>query len=233
MTLVLGIGNKARQGKDSFATAIEDYFIKQNVAAEKHWLSTYKPVIVQRHAFADALYQEVNQYLASPWGKSWLRRDVSLKVIASEKENAVIIPDGVHPDPNAEVNFRAPYGKHATLLQFWGTEYRRSQDPEYWVKKWKAGIDPKANIVLTTDMRFWNEAWAIKNAGGFTVRVNRLNADGTPFVDPSRDANHPSETQLDGYNFDYQLTVKTGDVAILGEWAITLVHYLRAMKGHK
>ena len=199
--------------------------MSQQYAAERHGLTHFKPVKVQIHAFADALYKEVNE---------WLK--VNPKWEQTPGDNLIYgtrLPDWVIPTPNPEVNMRAPYGKHAKLLQWWGTEFRRSQDPLYWVTKWKAGIDPKANIVLATDMRFINEALAVKDVGGYTVRVSRLNADGTPFVDTSRDPNHPSEIELDGHNFDYRLVMKTGDLALLEEWAVTLVHYLRALKGHK
>lgn len=226
--LIIGLGNKARHGKDSFASAIDLHYATQYYAAVKHNLGGYKPITVQRIAFSDALYNEVNAFLASPCGKAWLRGEAGLRV-----DTGIYLPDWVVPTPNAEVNIRAPHGKHAKLLQWWGTEYRRAEDPNYWVKQWGASINSKANIVLTTDMRFTNEAQAIKYAGGYTVQVNRLNTDGTRFIDPSREPNHPSETQLDGYNYDYKITVKTGDLALLEEWAVTLVHYLRALEGHK
>lgn len=229
--LILGLGNKARHGKDSFAKAIDSHYAIQAAAAGRHGLMNYKPIVVQHHAFADALYKEVNQWLATAEGTLW--RNGVHRPTGHFVQEAVAIPDWVQPDPNPEASSRAPLGKHAKLLQWWGTEYRRNQDQMYWVKQWKAGINPKANIVLSTDMRFSNEAEAIKQVGGFTINVSRLNADGTPFVDPSRDKNHVSETQLDGYNFDFRISVKTGDLVLLEEWAITLVHYLRAMKGQK
>jgi hypothetical protein len=89
----------------------------------------------------------------------------------------------------------------------------------------------KANIVLATDMRFTNETNVIKQLGGYTVNVTRVSQDGRPFYDPARPADHISETQLDDYNYDYRLIVKTGDQALLEEYAITLIHYLRALKG--
>lgn len=228
MTLVLGLGNKARHGKDSFAAAVTTYFVNLDAAAAKHGLK-HKPVVVQHIAFADALYREVNQFLGSDTGKRWVTGETRQTTFA----HILSIPEWVTPDPNAEVSARAPYGKHPKLLQWWGTEYRRSQNQNYWVDQWRAAINSKADIVLSTDMRFTNEAAAVKSVGGFTIQVNRKNIDGTRFLDPTRPANHPSETQLDGYNFDYEITVKTGDLALLEEWAITLVHYLRALKGHK
>ncbi len=222
--LILGLGNRARHGKDSFAEAIDSHFAIQHAAAARHGLTSYKPVIIQRLSFADALYREVNDWLKI--NPEWIHGGEGLI-------GTMRIPDWVKPDPNAEKSVRAPYGKQAKLLQFWGTEYRRAQDPDYWVKQWKAAISPKANIVIATDMRFLNEADTIKSAGGYTIQVNRKNVDGTPFVDPSRDPLHASEIQLDSYNYDYQITVKTGDLVLLDQWATALVYYLRALKGHK
>lgn len=48
---------------------------------------------------------------------------------------------------------------------------------------------------IITDTRFPNEANAIKRAGGYIIRVNR------PGYGPVN--NHPSETSLDEYKFDY------------------------------
>jgi hypothetical protein len=231
--LIIGLGNRARNGKDSFASAIDSHYASQYFAAQKHGLRNYHPVEIQRLAFADALYREVNAFLHafkdSVVGPNWMGATIT------DEDNGTIakIPDWVQPTPNVEVSTRAPYGKHAKLLQWWGTEYRRTQDSNYWVKAWKAAINPKAHIVLVTDMRFLNEAAAVKSLGGATVQVNRLNQDGTPFVDPSRDADHRSETELDGYNYDHKITVKSGQQALLEEYAITLVHYLKIMKGQK
>jgi hypothetical protein len=221
--LLLGLGNRARHGKDSFASAVDAHFATQHAAALRHGLK-HTPVVVQHIAFADALYREVND---------WLRVNPEWAKGGEGLVGTTRIPDWVKPDPNAEVSKRAPLGKHAKLLQWWGTEHRRAQNQNYWVDQWKAGLNPNANIIVSTDMRFLNEAAAVKSVGGFTVQVNRKNGDGTPFVDPTRPADHVSETELDGYNYDYQLTVKTGDLALLDQWATALVYYLRALKGHK
>lgn len=58
------------------------------------------------------------------------------------------------------------------LLQWWGTEFRRAQDPDYWVKR---GLETAENsrypVVFFTDTRFPNEVQAIRDAGGFIVNV--------------------------------------------------------------
>jgi hypothetical protein len=221
--LILGLGNKARHGKDSFAQAITQYYAALDAHYGKH-VPTHKPTVIQRISFADPLYKEVNAWLATDDGKDFRAGQGPIRVA-----NGVYLPEWVTPD-NPAVDPRAPLGKYAKLLQWWGTEYRRAQDPEYWTKQWKAAINPNALIVMSTDMRFANEALAVKQAGGYTIQVNRLNVDGSPYVDQSRDPKHPSETQLDTYNYDFKITVKTGDLVLLEEWAVTLVHFLRARK---
>ncbi len=58
------------------------------------------------------------------------------------------------------------------LLQWWGTEFRRAEDLNYWVR-WglKAAYLSKADVVMFTDTRFQNEVDAITTAGGMIVNV--------------------------------------------------------------
>lgn len=49
------------------------------------------------------------------------------------------------------------------ILQTHGTEYRRSQDPEYWIKKLKQNIESSnVGAIVISDVRFQNEAAFIK-----------------------------------------------------------------------
>src|SRR5271157_528399 len=70
--LILGLGNKARQGKDSFVDAVEAHYLRQLAAANMHGLSKFKGIKIQKLSFADALYKEVNAFLASPAGRCWV-----------------------------------------------------------------------------------------------------------------------------------------------------------------
>lgn len=96
-------------------------------------------------------------------------------------------------------------------LQYWGTEIRRRQDENYWVRK---ALTPALEAVAAgrsvfiTDVRFGNELVAAQRAGFFAVRldvtratqISRLRArDGLDADLTSLD--HPSETALDGYEF--------------------------------
>ena len=81
------------------------------------------------------------------------------------------------------------------LLQWWGTEYRRSQDPDYWTKAWKdkiETIDLNHTHVLVDDVRFVNEYNAIKKQKGLLVKILRPGFGGAN--------NHSSESSLDHVN---------------------------------
>jgi hypothetical protein len=200
--LLVGFGNKARQGKDTIASAIKQYYVG--------------PASVGIFKFAGALYQEVNTFLKQT--PDWTIRQF-------RNVEGIQFPDWVQPDPNPEISDLAPYGKHPKLLQWWGTEYRRSQDTNYWVKKLFASIPVNLDIALVTDVRFPNEADGIKQQGGYNVNVQRLRLDGTPFYSEDRPVDHISETALDGYNWDYY--IKGKDPVIAGRTGIAIVSGLR------
>jgi hypothetical protein len=97
---------------------------------------------------------------------------------------------------NSEIQDRP--GKTAVtvrrILQWWGTEYRRAQDPDYWTKAWGRKVeqlDLEHLHVLIDDVRFINELNVVKEHGGLIVKIERPGFDGAN--------NHASETSLDDY----------------------------------
>jgi hypothetical protein len=95
-----------------------------------------------------------------------------------------------------------PYGKQRTLLQFWGSEFRRAADPFYWVKELhKQIVEEQPTVALITDLRFPNEALYVKLNKGYTVEVRREG-----YVDLLADG-HNSEHALSGYPFDICLSI--------------------------
>jgi hypothetical protein len=182
--IILGIGHKARHGKDTAANAILDYYGWNNELFLKH--NTLKGIVqVQRIGFADALYEMA-------------RNEYGMKE------------------------------KDSVLLQQLGSE-KRAEDPDYWVNRLATRISPKTDVLVIPDTRYRNEAAWIKASGGYVLKITRLNADGTPFVDPSRPADHPSETDLENYRFDFEWKISDGHQALTGELAVTLVEYLRGL----
>lgn len=209
--IVLGFGNKARHGKDTVASVISNFCRESGI-----------PVKVL--PFAEALRREVTEAITNTGN---IRNLLNRGVVSDDGQRYIEIPSWVQPSPNPDLSDPLlPHGKHSLLLQWWGTEYRRAQDPNYWVKKFRAETANFPGVVIAQDARFANEVKTIKEMGGVTVNVTRLNADGTPFRDPGRDPNHPSETELDGYNWDYRLVAHTGEIAWLEYQALNLFDYI-------
>ena len=77
------------------------------------------------------------------------------------------------------------------LLQEYGTEVRRGDDPEYWTKLWRESVMRLSTQgVVVADVRFPNEAAAVLSMGGALWRVERPGCVG---------GSHESETALDSW----------------------------------
>ena len=128
-----------------------------------------------------------------------------------------------------KTNWETSYKVHPTyreLLQYIGTDLLRNQLHEnVWVNalfnnykcignyefsemylKEHPNSNPTEPIYpnwIITDVRFPNEAKAIKDMGGIIVRVNRINSTPQTIYVNKQNSTHPSETALDTYEFDY------------------------------
>lgn len=93
-------------------------------------------------------------------------------------------------------------------LQHWGTDVRRRQDEDYWVRASLAEAErhvAEGRSVYYTDLRFPNEVAALVAAGYYTVRIDISRSTQARRL-AERDSlaggtalNHPSETSLDHY----------------------------------
>lgn len=92
------------------------------------------------------------------------------------------------------------------LLQAHGVAIREHVDPDVWIYVAKDRIDAIPGPVVITDVRFRNEADAVEEWGGNTVRVLRPGLEST-------DA-HVSETELDDYVSHFDI-VNDGTVSDL------------------
>lgn len=94
-----------------------------------------------------------------------------------------------------------------TLLQRVGTDVIRSQQPGYWVDFIASMLrffPDEWDYVLIPDARFPNEIDGLRDAG-FDVTHVRVVRDNPGWVSPltEEQQNHPSETALDDYEYDY------------------------------
>lgn len=60
------------------------------------------------------------------------------------------------------------------VLQRWGTEYRRAQDPDYWTKLTQVAIEAAEEpVILISGTRMMNEIKLVRSTGGFLLHVSR------------------------------------------------------------
>lgn len=102
---------------------------------------------------------------------------------------------------------RYPYESPRQILQKVGTECIRSHYPEAWIKAWEQRIKPFPYTV-TTDIRFGNEADAMRTLGGKIIRIDR------PRPEEARKDTHPSETVLNTLDAD-KVVVNDGSPELL------------------
>jgi hypothetical protein len=74
---------------------------------------------------------------------------------------------------------------------------------------------------IITDCRFPNEAQAVKDKGGIVIRIDR------PGVKPIND--HPSETGLDNWKFDYKIA-NVSDIYALKETVQVILKHAKIIK---
>jgi hypothetical protein len=100
---------------------------------------------------------------------------------------------------------------NAAYQQIIGQGLRDLLGPDVWIR---GVLSPAEQTpLLITDVRYPNEAAAIKAAGGVIIRIER---DTQVHAAAGRSTNHPSETALDGWEFDYTVW-NNGDLDQLEE----------------
>lgn len=147
-----------------------------------------------RRSFADCVREEVGDYIGrSP---EWVRTHkngvfpitdekmlLSLGVYFSELPHIITVRE---------------------LLQRWGTQYRRGEDPDYWIKETAKRLDAEEGPIILDDVRFANEAELVRDRGGLLVRLEPY-----PGWQPGEHADHESETALDDYE-GFHLMIRPG-----------------------
>lgn len=199
--IVVGLSGHARHGKGSVVQLAQIFLQKGDDERE-----------VRQVSFATALKQTARNVVTDKNGlMNRLDYLFGLGLPLEVGKQVAELSRGVTLDDLAQ---KTPPGRK--LLQFIGTEaFRRNVDDLYWVKRATKTIDelPRdTQVVFVPDVRFPNEADYIRQIGGEVWRVERyVKPTGEVMIEPfdngmSAEAKaHPSETALDGYNFDRTL----------------------------
>lgn len=95
------------------------------------------------------------------------------------------------------------------LMQEYGTNVRRGDDDNYWVKAWSKKVKEVweekyfDSVVVVDDVRFLNEAKEIKMWAGTLIRLTR--------TDMTNTDTHKSEQEQKDILCDYEITCVGGD----------------------
>jgi len=123
-----------------------------------------------RAAHSDALRREVECAVRINMAPPSMPREMFMDLMAAT-------PSEVWSKPTSD--------RMRRILQFWGTEFRRAEDPDYWVKRVDEFMSGDTKYVIS-DVRFINEAELVWKRGGEVWRIDR----GVP---ADKNLNHISE----------------------------------------
>lgn len=171
--VVIGIGGKIGAGKDVIARHLQVHYNFQVIR------------------FADDLKEEVLRIMRRTLVEIW-----KIYHTGSVFDASMFLGEPTEVDLRRMVwDEKPPIIRR--MLQEWGTELRRNEDPDYWIKLWSAKVKKCLDSgisVAAPDTRFKNELEAVKAFNGFFVRTIRPGSQG---------GDHASETELDHVEADH------------------------------
>jgi len=92
------------------------------------------------------------------------------------------------------------------VMQFFGTEYVRKKNPNFWAEDLFSKIKDKKKILIS-DLRFPNEASFILKNNGTIIKIVRIDID-------TEGDEHSSETSLKEIEYDLVVGVMTNDLSL-------------------
>lgn len=135
--------------------------------------------------------------LIEMYGDRVVRLNFKEALIATMKEKMTPVLEDLssHYGMTVEQLFQEKPPAMRKLMQFTGTEIYREIDSNYWVNRWKESVskyEATDKIIVTDDVRFNNEFYAVVQLGGTVTRVVASNK-------PKSHDTHPSETEMDSF----------------------------------
>lgn len=190
-SLIVAFGYKARSGKDT---------------AVSHLVETYKDKYdVRRYAFADQVKVECYDLLNN-WRAAFWSLPTPFNFLTMPHPVELSLEPATLEQKVAWVN-KNRSGDLGRMLQYFATDYRRRQQPFYWVQSLASRIaKDNPQVALISDMRFKNEYYWVASNGGYTVKTTRVGYQ----LDDGRDPNHPSENDLNDIKFHFDIQVPDG-----------------------
>lgn len=210
--LIIAFGFEARSGKGECVSTIYN----------KHAIENGGDYNIFRISFAGKLREEIREAMDRHWkyhfGEkprvNWDDHQLAMKFVCEWAH--------VPYDPNPPVDETNPFGKQRPLQQWWGTEYRRSQNESYWLDYVVDQVRiADSEVVLIDDLRYPNEfEWADEH--GITVKTTRIGnkpiTNGIP--------GHVSENAIADRAFAYNIVAGDGQLPWLKQQALNLFDWI-------
>lgn len=200
--MLIGFSGKIGTGKTTLATMVEQML---------HNINFYD---VAKISFGDAVRQEVSERYGFPIGLCYSQQGKQTELDIKN------IPSGLLP---ARVRIDGEPLTVRDAMQFYATEIVRSLDEDYWIRKLaKIVLDDEnpVRLFLIDDVRFPNEYKFVRRHG-VCYSIAPYNG-----WQPGKYANHPSETGLDGYEFDHIFRPEYGQLANKAESIVARIRTL-------
>lgn len=220
MLQAIAISGKMGFGKDYYAYHIkktnpklkfQDVSFAYALKSEVHdFIMDYRDFVyeyVEAHKPKD--YKEIKRRLSSRYNIEYNHVDyiISIYEVMTDREKAYFDPHTLRTNKMREI------------LQYYGTNIRRAQYPNYWVDKTYdviCKVNQEGKIAIVTDARFENEIDMLNNKlNSLTIKLN-LDLKSQQLRLKDRDGikysvvelQHVSETSLDGY-YDFDLILSS------------------------
>lgn len=106
------------------------------------------------------------------------------------------------------------------LMQEFGTEVRRADDQNHWVKTWIKSVKAFKGNIVTDDVRFFNELAALGDNKGVLVRITR--------PDVTTGGEHASEKEQEAFIEDFTITGVPGSHREIFKQVDTIIQTLKS-----
>ena len=177
--ILIGFCGVAGSGKDEAGKIAQDYgFVKK--------------------CFSDTLKKHLISNFLVPFKINY--KNKNLYGSQKDKEEPIILSSSLLGMPKWFIEYVTKYAiinenydvvfNMRSLMQFYGSDlYRDKYGKNYWIDKTFSNLS-EGGLYYNSSVRFINEAKAIKDLGGYLVKITRPNAPGISNMD------HQSETEI-------------------------------------
>lgn len=179
-------------------------------------------------SFGGELKNETQQFINNiKKDNNYRPNDLDNDILYSQMKQIAINTDKTAYERSSEIR---------TLLQLYGTEYRRNQDPDYWVNKVKDIIKANPNqLYYITDARFLNEIQMLHDLNVFIVKLITNEQEQMKRIEirdglmPTKEQmKHASENEFELFK-DYDYIVDNSNEESQETYFKILQHYRRTM----